>query len=151
MNTTPMMTQRLGHLCARWLLALAAILMGAPLAAQTTGVPPAKARIHWNARMDDGHSVSLRTTFDTSLHVEALYVVARGRVKREAVECRHMQSTVLSTQPLAFSFACDFEYQGTNYRLRGQYSANAAAAQQSLRCIPLTLGKDLIEQGGYQK
>ena len=58
---------------------------------------------------------------------------------------------MLTATPLSFTFSCDFEYQGLHYRLRGQYSAKASAPQQSIRCIPLTLGKDLMEQGGYQK
>ena len=103
------------------------------------------------ARMDAAHTVSLRTVFDNTLQVEAVYVVQRGKVKREAVQCQHLQSSMLTATPLSFTFSCDFEYQGLHYRLRGQYSANASAPQQSIRCIPLTLGKDLMEQGGYQK
>lgn len=136
-----------------WLLAVCWQLMFCLTAMGQTvsDTSPSKARIHWNARMDVSHTVCLRTVFDNTLHIEAVYVVSRGRMKRETVQCRHLQSTMLATSPLAFSFSCDFEYQGLHYRLRGQYSANAAAAQQSIKCIPLTLGKDLMEQGGYQQ
>ena len=137
--------------CLGWLVAVTLLLLlSLPAAGQSAGTPP-KSRIHWNARMDDHYTVSLRTVFDGKLQVEAAYVVQRGKVKRDAVECRHLQSTVLTTSPLSFSFSCDFEYQGLHYRLRGQYSDNASATQQSIKCIPLTLGKDLMEQGGYQR
>jgi len=137
--------------CLGWLVAVSLLLLlSLPAAGQSAGTPP-KSRIHWNARMDDHYTVSLRTVFDGKLQVEAAYVVQRGKVKRDAVECRHLQSTVLTTSPLSFSFSCDFEYQGLHYRLRGQYSDNASATQQSIKCIPLTLGKDLMEQGGYQR
>ena len=141
------------HPLGLWLLAVCWLLLSAlPVAAQSAGGQSvAKARIHWNARMDAAHTVSLRTVFDNTLQVEAVYVVQRGKVKREAVQCQHLQSSMLTATPLTFTFSCDFEYQGLHYRLRGQYSANASAPQQSIRCIPLTLGKDLMEQGGYQK
>ena len=146
-KVTPMVRMRLGWLTTVALL----LLLSLPVAGQSAGAAPTKSRIHWNARMDEHYTVSLRTVFDNTLHVEAAYVVQRGKVKRDAVECRHLQSTVFTTAPLSFSFSCDFEYQGLHYRLRGQYSDNASASQQSIKCIPLTLGKDLMEQGGYQK
>lgn len=146
-GVTPMVRMRLG-----WLVTVALLLLlSLPASGQSAGAPPSKSRIHWNARMDEHYTVSLRTVFDNTLHVEAAYVVQRGKVKRDAVVCRHLQSTVFTTAPLSFSFSCDFEYQGLHYRLRGQYSDNASASQQSIKCIPLTLGKDLMEQGGYQK
>lgn len=137
--------------CLGWLVAVTLLLLlSLPAAGQSVGASH-KSRVHWNARMDELYTVSLRTVFDSKLQVEAAYVVQRGKVKREAVVCRHLQSTVLTTAPLSFSFSCDFEYQGMHYRLRGQYSDNASATQQSIKCIPLTLGKDLMEQGGYQR
>lgn len=142
-SITPLRQMR--HLCM--LLVSALLLLCLPAVGQLAS----KARIHWNARMDESHTVSLRTVFANTLQVEAAFVVQRGKVKREAVECKHLQSTVMSASPLVFSFSCDFEYQGLHYRLRGQYSANASASQQSIKCIPLTLGRDLIEQGGYQR
>ena len=150
MNKRIVLTSRFRK-CLGWLMAVTLLLLlSLPVAGQSVGASP-KSRIHWNARMDDQYTVSLRTVFDGKFQVEAAYVVQRGKVKREAVACRHLQSTVLTTAPLSFSFSCDFEYQGLHYRLRGQYSDNASAAQQSIKCIPLTLGKDLMEQGGYQR
>ncbi len=135
----------------RWLLwLLFACLLQIP-ALPAVGQSESKARIYWNARMDESHTVSLRTVLGSTLQVEACHVVQHGKVKREAVECKHLQTTMMSASPLAFSFSCDFEYQGVHYRLRGLYSANASASQQSIKCIPLTLGRDLMEQGGYQR
>ena len=150
MNKRIVLTSRFRK-CLGWLMAVTLLLLlSLPVAGQSVGASP-KSRIHWNARMDDQYTVSLRTVFDNTLQVEAVYVVQRGKVKREAVQCQHLQSSMLTATPLSFTFSCDFEYQGLHYRLRGQYSANASAPQQSIRCIPLTLGKDLMEQGGYQK
>ena len=150
MNKRIVLTSRFRK-CLGWLMAVTLLLLlSLPVAGQSVGAS-SKSRIHWNARMDAAHTVSLRTVFDNTLQVEAVYVVQRGKVKREAVQCQHLQSSMLTATPLTFTFSCDFEYQGLHYRLRGQYSANASAPQQSIRCIPLTLGKDLMEQGGYQK
>ena len=103
-------------------------------------------QVNWQARMNDSLTIGLRMTYDARLK-------AGERVRRERVTLRNVDCREEGGAVLGLSFSCDFEYHGVRYRLRGRYTddpENTGSGHQSIQCIPLTLGRDIIEQGGYQ-
>lgn len=105
--------------------------------------------VHWQARMNDSCTVVFHTLVQSEVTIGRAVVAKRGTWKREEVQCRNLTQQVESMMPLTFTFACDFEYKGLRYRLRGHFTdSDNNGANQTIRCIPLTLGEDFIEQGG---
>ena len=105
--------------------------------------------VHWQARMNDSCTVVLQTIVKGEVTIGRAVVTKKGTWKREEVQCRNLSQQVESAKPLAFTFSCDFEYKGLRYRLRGHFSDDdSGGGRQMIRCIPLTLGEDFIEQGG---
>ena len=116
-------------------------------------------QIHWQARMNDTLTVSVRMNYDARLktgeraRLTDATVMRRGQMKRERVVLRNAECREESGAVLELSFTCDFEYRGVRYRLRGRYTddpENTGSGRQSIQCVPLMLGRDIIEQGGYQ-
>ena len=116
-------------------------------------------QVYWQARMNDSLTVSLRMTCDMRMkagertRLTDATVMKRGQVKRERVTLRNVECREEGGAVLGLSFSCDFEHRGVRYRLRGRYTddpENTGTGRQSIQCIPLTLGRDIIEQGGYQ-
>ena len=104
-------------------------------------------QVNWQARMNDSLTIGLRMTYDARLKAGERAKLADATVAKR-VDCREEGGAVLG-----LSFSCDFEYHGLRYRLRGRYTddpENTGSGHQSIQCIPLTLGRDIIEQGGYR-
>ena len=115
--------------------------------------------VNWQARMTDSLTIGLRMTYDARLkageraRLADATVAKRGQVRRDRVTLRNVDCHEERGAVLGLSFSCDFEYRGVRYRLRGRYTddpENTGSGHQSIQCIPLTLGRDIIEQGGYQ-
>ena len=116
-------------------------------------------QVNWQARMNDSLTIGLRMTYDARLKagerakLADATVAKRGQVRRERATLRNVDCREESGAVLGLSFSCDFEYHGLRYRLRGRYTddpENTGSGHQSIQCIPLTLGRDIIEQGGYR-
>lgn len=115
--------------------------------------------VYWQARMNDTLTVSVRMNYDAQLktgeraRLADATVMRRGQMKRERVVLRNVECREEGGAVLELSFTCDFEYRGVRYRLRGRYTddpENTGSGRQSIQCVPLVLGRDIIEQGGYQ-
>ena len=105
--------------------------------------------IYWQARMNDSCMVSLRTVVGKDCLVTGAHVVNRRSGKRKTVDCRNVNMQQEQMPRLAFTFTCDFEYDGLRYRLRGHFAdSRESGGQQSVRCMPLTLGDEFLRQGG---
>lgn len=152
-----------GGKARRWALLLLSLVLflGTRAWGQTVTAPQPSptTQIHWQARMNDTLTVSVRMNYDARLkageraRLADATVVRRGQVRRERVVLRHVECLEESGAVLELSFTCDFEHHGVRYRLRGRYTddpENNGSGRQSIQCVPLTLGRDIMEQGGYQ-
>ena len=148
------------HLFVFLLFALLIILPASASGSLPFGEEIGVGSIHWQARMNDSLTVSLRMTYDARLKAgerarfSDATVVKRGQLRRERVTLRNVECHEEGGAVIGLSFSCDFEYHGLRYRLRGRYTddpENTGSGHQSIQCIPLMLGRDIIEQGGYQR
>lgn len=139
----------------RKMLALTSFLLLLTMAAKSQQTM----QVNWQARMNDSLTIGLRMSYDARLkageraRLADATVAKRGQVRRERVTLRNVDCREESGAVLGLSFSCDFEYHGVRYRLRGRYTddpENTGSGHQSIQCIPLTLGRDIIEQGGYR-
>jgi hypothetical protein len=105
--------------------------------------------VHWQTAINDTLQLQLNVSYTASprsLHVDAAYVVRRGKIRKTPVQIKKLKSNFTDETVPSFTISVEFRHQGVRYRARGRYTDGG---ESLLRCMPLRLSKETMREGEY--
>lgn len=109
----------------------------------------AQGSVHWQTAINDTLQLQLNVNYTASprsLHVDAAYVVRRGKIRKTPVQIKKLKSNFTDETVPSFTISVEFRHQGVRYRARGRYTDGG---ESLLRCMPLRLSKETMREGEY--